>query len=580
MYRRTAGDRLVGAGLDRAQPAGSRQNARVADTERAVRRPADQDDNALDIAWLLGRVRAWTSRAHAAPPSGEQLALFGPAPTLPTLRSVPFLRRRPRAGTVVAPPPGGAAPVPVDLTARYLLAAVLISYIGLFSYWTIRNHHGMGTYAFDFGIYDQGLWLLSKFKSPFVTVMGRQLFGDHTSFILLPLVPVYWVFPSANVLLLSQAGALGLGALPTFLIAREKLRDEMLAAMLAAAFVLQPVLGWTNLEHFHPDVFEVPLALFALWFMTRERWVPYFVCLGLLLMVKEDVVLFALLLGIYVAVKHDRRVGLATSAVAVIYALVALKVVLPHLNGVGTLNGWRIPFGGPVGLLRTTVAHPGRVIAYVTAGKRLWYLWQLFAPLALLALAAPGVLFIGIGVLAANVLSTFVYQYDIHYHYSTLILPVIVTATIFAIARWPARADRKKLVVVVLGASLVTAYMWGPTPLGRHEAFIADPGSSTVAHFHEAAKLLPADAVVSTYYGWLPQIDHREEVYMFPTPFKAAYWGTFKQEGQRLPQADRVEYLLLPSTLDPEPKAVFDGIRSGFDVLYDQGGVMLLRRKP
>jgi hypothetical protein len=65
---------------------------------------------------------------------------------------------------------------------------------------------------------------------------------------------------------------------------------------------------------------------------------------------------------------------------------------------------------------------------------------------------------------------------------------------------------------------------------------------------------------------------------MFPNPWKAAYWGTFKQEGQRLPQADGVQYLLLPKQLDPEPKAVFDSIRDGFDVLYDQGGVLLLRK--
>jgi uncharacterized membrane protein len=219
------------------------------------------------------------------------------------------------------------------------------------------------------------------------------------------------------------------------------------------------------------------------------------------------------------------------------------------------------------------------VIAFVTAGKRMWYAWQLFAPLGLVALAAPSVLLIGVAALGSNMVSTFLYQYDIHYHYSTLILPVIVAATIFGVAKRPSPAARRKLVLLVVGASLVTAYMWGPTPLGRHEAFIADPGAPTVARFHEAVRLLPKDAAVATYYGWLPQIDHRDEVYMFPNPWKANYWGTFKQEGQRLPQADHVQYLLLPAALDPEPKAVFDTIRSDFDVLYDQGGVMLLRRK-
>jgi len=524
---------------------------------------------------LTGRLRQWGIGVGGRPQREQQLVLFeGPEPEL-TLRPLPALS--PHAGERLVL--GDDVPVRRDDRARLVLLVAVFGYIALFGYWTTRNHDGLGTQAFDFGIYDQGLWLLSRLKSPFVTVMGRQLFGDHTSFILLPLVPIYMLIPSAKVLLLSQALALGIAGIPAFLLAREKLRDEMLAALLAAALLLQPVLGWTNLEHFHPDVFEVPLVLFALWFMVKQRWVPYFVCVCLVLLVKEDVVLFVVPLGIYVALKHNRLVGLLTGGIAVLYAGIAVWWILPALNGVGSLNGWRIPFGGPSGLVRTSLTHPGQVISYLTTHDRLWYLWQLFAPLGLVALAAPGVLLIGAGALGSNMLSNFLYQYNIHYHYSTIVLPVLVAATIFGVASWPSQADRRTLVAIVVGATLVSAYMWGPTPLGRHEAYIPDPGSAMVANFHKAERMLPADAVVSTSYAWLPQIDHREEVYMFPNPWKASYWGTFKQEGQRLPQADRVQYLLLPSQLDAEPKAVLDGIKADFDVVYDQGGVVLLRRR-
>ena len=69
--------------------------------------------------------------------------------------------------------------------------------------------------------------------------------------------------------------------------------------------------------------------------------------------------------------------------------------------------------------------------------------------------------------------------------------------------------------------------------------------------------MVPAGDSVSAYYGWVPQVDHRTQIYMFPNPWKASYWGTFKQDGKRLPFADRVEWLLLPTQLDPEPKALF-----------------------
>ena len=68
--------------------------------------------------------------------------------------------------------------------------------------------------GFDLGIFDQGVWLLSRFKAPFVSIMGLNLFGDHASYILLALVPLYWLWPAAQALLIAQTLALCLGAIP------------------------------------------------------------------------------------------------------------------------------------------------------------------------------------------------------------------------------------------------------------------------------------------------------------------------------------------------------------------------------
>jgi uncharacterized membrane protein len=284
-------------------------------------------------------------------------------------------------------------------------------------------------------------------------------------------------------------------------------------------------------------------------------------------------------LGLYVAFKYDRKVGALTVVGSVLYAAAAFWWILPALNGVGSLNGWRIPFGGPWGLLRTTATHPGRVVTYATQRPRVWYGWQVLAPLGMLPLLSPSALFLAIGGVGSNLLSTFYYQYDIHYHYSTLVLAPLMVATILAIATTaPGMALRRVFVGVLFVTALIGAYLWGPTPLGRHEFVPADPHGAQAASIRQAIRLIPGDAVLAAYYGWIPHVDHRKEVYMFPTPFKTQYWGTFKQEGQRLPQADRVAYILVPSPLDKEAQAVLDSIRSGFDTIYDQNGVLLLER--
>ena len=526
-----------------------------------VRSEVDRDH--VDLKWLgdLARRVGIGRRLHGAAPPTDQLVLFDP-------------------GLRIRHPLDPVESVTADPVARALVVGAIVGYIVLYLHWTFRQHAGLGTQAFDIGIFDQGTWLLSRFKRPFVTINGRNLFGDHLSFILLPFALVYRVLPSIKVLLATQTVALGLGAWPAFLIARHKLRNEMLAALLAIVYLAHPVLGWANLsEGFHPDAFEIPLVLLTFWFLLRRRWIGYGICVAALLLIKEDVGFLVFGLGISVAIYRDRRIGRITCIAAVAYVVAAFWILIPaFLGGGGTIYSNRIPFGGPTGFLRRAFSHPGDVFSLLTTHERLWYLWQLLAPVAFVAVLAPSVLLVAAGPLALNLISGFPYQFDVRYHYSTLILPVLIVATIFGISAVPRRFQRA-VVGLVLVTSLWSAYLWSPTPFGRVHPYIADPSSATVASFHRAERLIPRTAVVSAHYSYVAQISHRDEIYMFPNPWKASYWGTFKQEGERLPQADRVQFILVPSKLDAEPKAVLDSIRGDFETVYEGDGVLLLKRK-
>ncbi len=419
--------------------------------------------------------------------------------------------------------------------------------IGLWTVWATMRHNAFGTFGFDFGIFDQGMWLLSRFHSPFITIMGVDLFGDHTSFILLPLVPFYWVFPSAKVLIVAQAAALSVAAVPLFLIARDKLRSEWLALGVAAAFLANPALQWAGWEQFHPDVFEVPLALFALYFMTRQRWVGYFVFVALLLLVKEDVALMTFVLGLYVARKHNLRVGLLSSALSAAYFAGAVWLVLPAFNGEGTLDAWRVPYGGIGGLLKRTLTHPWDVVALALGPEKPWYVWQLFASFALLSLLAPSAVLIASGPLASNLLSTFWYQYHLQYHYTTLIIPVLAFAAVLGIAHLQRHGLRIAGVAVLLCASVLTGWLWGPSQLARYPQPLGDSSSDHVGPINAVLRRIPRDASVASHYSFITHLDHRREIFEFPNPWYARNWGNGRQTGKELPHAAHVDYIVLPS---------------------------------
>ena len=56
----------------------------------------------------------------------------------------------------------------------WVLILLIGAYTAFFTNRTLDIHHGLGTSSYDSGLYDQGVWLMSRFKAPFVTLMGRN----------------------------------------------------------------------------------------------------------------------------------------------------------------------------------------------------------------------------------------------------------------------------------------------------------------------------------------------------------------------------------------------------------------------
>lgn len=470
--------------------------------------------------------------------------------------------------------------------ARAVALAGVVGYLAFYLTWTLRNHDNFATYAFDLGIHDQAAWLLSRGHSPFITISGNQYFGDHLSWIMFGIVPFYWLFPTAKVLLVTQTLALGLAAVPAFLIARDRLRSEWLASGIVWAYLLNPYLAWINLEQFHPDVFEVPLVFLAFWFALKGRWRGFLVAVVLMMLVKEDAPLLVIGLGVLVAVFYDRRVGVASAALAAFWLVVNFRFLLPVLSGTGSLAGYvshhgsRIPFGGLGGFIRTTVTRPWRVVAQLFGPGRPLYYLQVFAPMAFLPLRAPAVLAAVALPLVANGLSTFLYQYSIQSHYGTLVVPSLLVASILGIAHTFPRL-RRLLVVLMIVAAILCTWLWGPAPGSRDQGYWPTPEPGFVEATRQAMELIPPDAVVSADYHVVTHLDHRVEIYEFPNPFLVTNWGDGSLTGQSLPdRAARVRYVLVFRDMEARSLGALNKLMASgeFRITYEQNGVVLLER--
>ena len=471
------------------------------------------------------------------------------------------LRRIPEPGTIVA----------VGIVLAHAVWATRLQ-------WDI--HRGLGTSAYDVGLYDQGVWLLSRFQAPFVTLMGRNLLGDHASLILFLVVPFYWVVPGTETLLAIQSVVVAAGALPVYFCARRLLSSQPQALVFAAAWLLNPAVNGANLENFHPDSFlglTVPLAL---WALLARRWRVYAVAVVLSALVKEDVSLVLVPLGLLVALKGETRRGLATVVGAVGASLAGMYLLMRSLIGVPTRNAWRIPFGGVTGFLKESLVRPMNVVRYLRSEGRLFYLWQMTSPFAFVFLLAPEVALVSILVLAANVVSNFWYQFHIGYHYSLVAVPALLFASVVGVSRIH-RDNRPVATALVLVSSLVSAVMWTALPLGRHQ-YAHWPADFPVAvQAREIMEDVPDGASITVFHSLAPHLAHRKEVYQFPNPFRVVLYGTdISLEGTRNPAADRVEYVVLPLNLNADEARDLATVAEEFDLWKKNESWGIWKRRP
>jgi len=464
--------------------------------------------------------------------------------------------------------------------AGYLPLAVMVTlYVARFALLSVQVQDGFGAPGYDLGIFDQGVWLLSRFHAPFVTVMGRDLFGDHTSFVLLAAVPLYWLWPAAQTLLALQTLLLAGAAVPIFVLARRRLGGVWMPSALAGAYLLNPALQRGNLEQFHPESFLV--AFLALAILAALEWWPRLLVASVVgaLLVKEDTALLVIPLGVWVYFRRNKKWGAGIAVGAGAYMAFAFEVVIRTLLGTAAFYANRLPFGGLSGLLESPFLHPGQLWAYLTSGGRPYYLWQMGASFGWVFLISPEVAAIAILNLAENVVSSFPYMHQIPYHYSLDAVPVLAMGTVFAISRLASQTKKAVATATVVSFAVVSCYLWGLSPFSADPTYPhLAPASAAVAAADRALSVIPADAVVSAGDFYVSHLDHRKYIYQWPTPFRAQYWGLYNQEGTRLPFASTVEYLAVPTVMSGTDEAVFESIASRFRLVASGGGVSVYRR--
>ena len=476
--------------------------------------------------------------------------------------------------------------------AELALGVAVVLWIVVFGTLVWRRHELYGTIDFDLGIHDQSIWQLAH-GHWFTTVRGLPIFGHHATFGYFLLVPFYWLGAGPQFIDLLQVVVLALGAIPIFVLARDRLTSQWAALVPALVWLLQPSVQWFAWETFHPEVIAIVAVLCAYLAAERNRIGAYWVFVFLAIIWKEDLALLFIGLGLLYVLRKRWRLGAATIAVGTIWFAAFAMVMVPHLAGGRTVYG---PLYGKLGdspgeVAKTAVTDPGAVASRLKQNGAGSYGVELMAPMAFTPLAAPGLLLLGAPQAIVNLLSTANFTWDVRYHYAAL--PVVALALgmvegIGAIDRWLRRkrmaSGRWVMLAVTLGFAVFATHAWGPSPVSvrYHDGYwpAADGGIDAAAKSAAVARI-PNGAGVSADYNLVPHLAHRQLIYTFPNPWISSNYGV---DGTEHPDPGAVQWLAINTfLLDLPSRTLLDSlVSSGQFVVdsYEDGAMVAHRVKP
>ncbi|WP_031069130.1 DUF2079 domain-containing protein [Streptomyces sp. NRRL S-118] len=413
-------------------------------------------------------------------------------------------------------------PVVVPVSARPTTPRLLAwgwaaALCALYATVAVRRHQLLRTTGYDLGIFEQAVRAYAELRAPVVPLRGEgfNLLGDHFHPLLAALAPLYRLWPTPLCLLVAQSALLAVAVVP---LARwaDRALGRRPAHAVAAAYGLSWGIASAAAFDFHEVALAVPLLSFCLEALARRRWRTAVAWAAPMLLVKEDLGLTVAAVGAYIAWRGGpRRLGVTTALAGITGSVVEVTLLLPAFHPGGSYaHGGNLDEGR--GSLLSTLAHAP--LDALRPEIKAMTLVLVFAPSALLALRSPLAL-IAVPTLAWRMLSQNAFHWGTAFHYSAVLMPVVLAGLIDALTPWrrggdplAARHVRASLATVLA----VTLVMLPSFPL----ALLAQRATwRTTPHIEAARALLariPDGATVAASNRLVPQLTSRCTVVVFP----------------------------------------------------------------
>ena len=316
----------------------------------------------------------------------------------------------------------------------YQIAA--IATVVLFFFSSLR-HILFKSGAYDLGIFDQAVYLISQREVPISSLMGFHILGDHAAWILYLLAIPYKIYPSVYWLLFIQSLALSIAVLPLWQLSKLNGLSERQCITVALIYLLYPAIFNINLFDFHPDVLALPLLFTAVLTAKKNNILGFILSILFILGCKEIFSLTVIALGLWLLlVEKKRSYGFLAIISGLIWFMIATGIIIPFYSHGEAAGVHRYSFlGSSVSQVSSNIIFkPWLILGHIFIKENLEYLIFLILPVIwAFSFKSLWYLLPAIPTLVLNLITDYQPQKDLTHHYSLVILPFLMLMVIAAV---------------------------------------------------------------------------------------------------------------------------------------------------
>lgn len=418
----------------------------------------------------------------------------------------------------------------IDRHSGWLLALLMVLYAVIFTMAAVRKMQ-LFRMGFDTTFFEQAIWntVHGRFLETHTVDFTDNLLGIDSFFMAAWLAPFYALVPSVNTLFAVQMAIVSLGALPLYLLARDRLGRA--PGLLVAIFYL----AYTPVEY--SSLYEIRFRAMAMaWlaflflFVERQRYWGMLPFLVLALSCRLHTAVAVAMLGVYALLRRKPwYYGVTLLVAGIAWYLAMTQVITPHYSDKGFIffEHYEQLGGSPLAMLETGLTRPLLVLQVIFTPPKLWYLFQMGVPLLFLPVLSPPAIIPAILLFLTNLLSARPIQTDVYHHYQGGIVPFLMVGLILAWdwlsyrkgpawwKRWQRleRTTRVRIIGLLLLVSFLGSNLIFRNPLPS--IFFAHPPDRLETARAILARI-PPDVPVAVSNLLSPHLPMRRDIFLVP----------------------------------------------------------------